>query len=57
MALVFYGSFCKCEKRKKKMKKVSQYLKSHISEVISLKFGMWSAEVGGCVHSKICLIS
>ena len=31
------------------MKKLSQFLKSHISgmpEVISLNFGMWSAEVG-----------
>ena len=37
------------------MKKLSQFLKSHILEtleVISLKFGMWSAEVGGHVHSK-----
>ena len=54
-----------CEKRKKnkkkkKTKKLSQFLKSHISgmpEAISLKFGMWSAEVGGNVHSKICLVS
>ena len=44
-----------CEKRKKnkkkkKTKKLSQFLKSHISgmpEAISLKFGMWSTEVGG----------
>ena len=48
-----------CEKRKKiiikKPKKLSQVLKSHILgtlEVISLKFGMWSTEVGGRVHSK-----
>ena len=52
-----------CEKRKKnkkKTKKLSQFLKSHISgtlEAISLKFGMWSAEVGGSVHSKNCLVS
>ena len=53
-----------CEKRKKnkkkKTKKRSQFLKSHISgmpEAISLKFGMWSAEGGGNVHSKICLVS
>ena len=26
-------------------------------EAISLKFGMWSTEVGGNVHSKICLVS
>ena len=53
-----------CEKRKKnkkkKTKKLSQFLKSHISgmpEAISLKFGMWSTEDGGNVHSKICLVS
>ena len=37
------------------MKKQSQFLKSHISatlEAISLKFGMWSPEVVGHVHSK-----
>ena len=53
-----------CEKRKKnkkkkKMKKLSQFLKSNISgtlEVISLKFGMWSAEGGGSVHSKNRLV-
>ena len=41
------------------MKKLSQFLKSHISgmrEVSSLKFGMWSAEVGGNVHSKNRLV-
>ena len=53
-----------CDKRKKnkkkKTKKLSQFLKSHISgtrEAISLKFGMWSAEVGGHVHSKNRLVS
>ena len=52
-----------CEKRKKnknKTKKLSQFLKSHISgmpEAISLKFGMWSTEVGGNVHSKLRLVS
>ena len=55
-----------CEKRKKnkkkreKTKKLSQFLKSHISgmpEAISLKFGMWSAEVGGSVHSRHRLVS
>ena len=59
------SSFCKCAKRgrkirRKKTKKLSQFLKSHISgmpEAISLKFGMWSTEVGGNVHSKICLVS
>ena len=53
-----------CKKRKKnkkkKTKKLNQFLKSHISgtlEAISLKFGMWSAEVGGSVHSKNRLVS
>ena len=53
-----------CEKRKKskkkKTKKLSQFLKLYISgtlEAISLKFGMWSAEVGGRVHSKNRLVS
>ena len=48
------------KKKKKKTKKLSQFLKSHISgmrEAISLKFGMWSTEVGGNLHSKICLVS
>ena len=42
------------------MKKLSQFLKSHILgtfEAISLKFGMWSAEAGGSVHSKNRLVS
>ena len=64
-AFAFYSSFCKCAKRgrkirRKKTKKLSQFLKSHISgipEAISLKFGMWSAEGGGNLHSKICLVS
>ena len=54
-----------CEKRKKNKekknpKKLSQFLKSHISgtlKAISLKFGMWSAEVGGSVHSKNRFVS
>ena len=64
MAFAFYRHFCKCAKRgrktRKKTKKLSQFLKSHISgmlEAISLKFGMWSAEVGGRVHSKNRLVS
>ena len=68
MAFAFYSSFCKCAKRgrkirrgrRKKTKKLSQFLKSHISgtrEAISLKFGMWSAEGGGSVHSKNGLVS
>ena len=59
MAFEFYSSFCKCATRKRKItKKLSQFFKSHISgtrEAISLKFGMWSAAVGGHVHSKIVL--
>ena len=50
----------KVAKNKKKMKKLSQFLKSHISgtlEASSLKFGMCSAEVGGHVHSKNRLVS
>ena len=65
MDFAFYSSFCKCATRKrkirrKKTKKLSQFLKSHISgthEAISLKFGMWSAAVGGNVHSKNRLVS
>ena len=71
IAFAFYSTFCKCAKRgrkiirkkkqtKKKTKKLSQFLKSHISgmlDVISLKFGMWSTEVGGSVHSKTRLVS
>ena len=48
-----------CEKRKKN-KKLSQFLKLRISgtpEAISLKFGMWSTEVGGSVNSKNRLVS
>ena len=66
-AFAFYSSFCKCatrkrkiRRRRKKTKKLSQFLKSHISgtrEAISLKFGMWSAAVGGNVHSKNRLVS
>ena len=63
-AFAFYSSFCKCAKRgrkiRRKMKKLSQFLKSHISgtpEAITLKFGMWSTEVGGSVHSKTRLVS
>ena len=65
MAFEFYSNFCKCATRKrkirrKKTKKLSQFLKSHISgtrEAISPKFGMWSAAVGGNVHSKNRLVS
>ena len=62
-AFAFYSSFCKCAKRgrkirRKKTKKLSQFLKLHISgtpEAILLKFGIRSTEVGGSVHSKIVL--
>ena len=50
----------KKKNKKKKTKKLSQLLKSHISgmrKAILLKFGMWSAAVGGHVHSKIRLVS
>ena len=66
MAFAFYSSFCNCATRKrkiiirKKTKKLSQFLKSHISgtrEAISLKFGIWSAAVSGNVLSKIRLVS
>ena len=58
MAFAFYGSFVSVQKKKnnkKKMKKLSQFLKSHISgmlNVILLKYGMWSTGIGGHVHSK-----
>ena len=45
---------------RKKTKKLSQFVKSHISgtrEEVLLKFGMWSTDVGGCVHSKNLLVS
>ena len=48
------------KEEEKKTKKLSQFLKSHILgtlEVISLKVGMSSAEVGGRVHSKNRLVS
>ena len=67
MAFAFHSSFCKCPKRGRKIrkkqqktKKLSQFLKSHISgtlEAISLKFGNWITEVGGSVHSKNRLVS
>ena len=44
-------------KKKKKTKKLNQFLKSGTLEAISLKFGMWNAEVGGRVHSKNRLVS
>ena len=51
---------CDKKNKKKKTKKLSQFVKSHISETreaISLKFGMWSAAVGGHIHSKNRLVS
>ena len=53
-----------CEKRKKirrkKTKKLSQLLKSHISgtlAAISFKLGMWSAKVGGRALLEISLFT
>ena len=43
------------EKEGEKTKKLSQFLKSHISgmlETILLKFGLWSSDIGGHAHSK-----
>ena len=65
VAFAFYSSFCKCATRKrkirrKKTKKLSQFLKSHISgtrKANLLKVGIWSAAVGGHVHSKNRLVS
>ena len=48
------------QEEEKKTKKLSQFLKSHIlgtRDAISLKFEMWSTEVGGSVHSKNRLVS
>ena len=50
----------KKNEKKKKTKKLSQFLKSLISgmrKAISFKFEMWSAAVGGHVHSKNRLVS
>ena len=65
IVFAFYSSFCRCVKRgrkiiRKKMKKLSQFLKSDISgipEASLCKFGMWGTEVGGHVHSKNRLVS
>ena len=43
------------DKEKEEKKKLSHFLKSHISgilEVILLKFGLWGIDVGGRLHSK-----
>ena len=43
------------KKKREKMKKLSQFLKSHVSgmlDVILLKIGMWSTDIGKHVHSK-----
>ena len=62
MVFAFYSSLVSVRKKKirKKTKKLSQFLKSHILgtlEAILLKFGMWSAEIGGSVHRKNRLVS
>ena len=44
----------------KKMKKLSQFLKSHILEMLEailLKFGIWNTDISVHVHSKNCLVS
>ena len=59
----FYSSFCKCAKRgrkirRKKTKKLSQFLKSHISgmpEAISLKFGCGVLKLEGMYTAKFVL--
>ena len=56
----FIAVFVSVQQEEEKTKKLSQFLKSNISGTrvaISLKFVMWSAEVGGHVHSKNRLIS
>ena len=65
MAFAFYSSFCKCAKRGRKIRRKKNQETKPIFEVAylgtleanSLKFGMWSAEVGGHVHSKNRLVS
>ena len=47
------------DEERKKTKKLSQFLKSHILgmlEAILLTFGVWSTDIGGCVHSKNRLV-
>ena len=64
MAFTFYSSFCKCAKRgrkiiRKKNEETEPIFEEHISgtlEVILLKFGMWSTEVGRRIHSKNRLV-
>ena len=56
----FIAAFVIVRKEEEEKTTVSQFVKSHISgtlEAISLKFGMWSTEVGGSVHSKNRLVS
>ena len=58
--IAVFVSVRKEEENMKKNEETKPILKSHISgtlEAISLKFGMWSAEVGGSVHSKHRLVS
>ena len=45
------------EKKGKKTKKLSQFLKLHTVEVILLKFGVWNTEVGRRVHCKNWFVS
>ena len=50
---LLYGNFNTF--KRKKTKKLSQYLEVHISKTpgtIYLKFEMWGTDGGGCLHSK-----
>ena len=62
MAFAFYSSFCKCTTRGRKIRIKKNEETEPIFEVAYLgnaliKFGMWSAEVGGHFHSKNRLVS
>jgi len=56
----FMVTFTPLRKEGKKEKKLSQFLKIHISETpgtIYLKFGMWGTDGGVRLHSKNCPVS
>ena len=64
IASAFYESFCKYAKRGRKIRRKKNEETKPIFEVvypgtpeaISLKFGMWGTDVGGCIHSKSHLV-
>ena len=61
-AFTFYSSFCKCAKEEEEDKEKNKETKpifevTYLGNTILLKFGMWSTEVGGHVHSKNRLVS